>query len=99
VPKAFSGQDDAAGLAIHALSFLAADPERLGPFLALSGLDPSRIREAASSPGFLAAVLDHVCSNDSLLGPFAAETGRRPEEVDHARKILAGPNADGLREG
>ena len=99
MPKAFSGQDDAASLAIHALSFLAADPERLGPFLALSGLDPARIREAARNPGFLAAVLDHVSSDDSLLTSFASESGRRPGDIDRARQILAGPVPDGLRDG
>lgn len=99
MPKAFSGRSEAVDLAIHALAFLAADPERLGPFLAETGLDPGRIREAARSPGFLAAVLEHVCSDDSLLGPFAVESGRRPEDVDRARQILAGPVDDGLRDG
>ena len=99
MPKAFSGRTEAVDLAIHALSFLAADPERLGPFLALSGLDPGRIREAARSPGFLAAVLEHVCSDDSLLGPFTSETGVPPATVDRARQILSGPVPDGLRDG
>jgi hypothetical protein len=98
VPKAFSGQDNATQLAIHALSFLAADPERLGPFLALTGVDPTRIREAARSSGFLAAVLDHVCANGDLLAAFSAEAGRRPEDVDRARQVLAGPLPDGLRD-
>jgi hypothetical protein len=99
VPKAFSGHEDAVKLAIHALSFLAADPERLGPFLALTGIDPGRIRESARSPGFLAAVLDHVCSNQELLLSFASEAGRRPEVVVRARQILGGPLPDGLRDG
>jgi hypothetical protein len=99
VPKAFSGQDDAVKLAIHALSFLAADPERLGPFLALTGIDPGRIRESARSPGFLNAVLEHVCSDQELLLDFASEAGRRPEDIDRARQILAGPVPNGLRDG
>ncbi len=99
VRTAFSGQEAASSLAIQALSYLAADPERLGPFLALTGIDPSRIREVARSQGFLAGVLEHVCGSESLLVGFAAEAGVPPEQVDRARLVLAGPLAGGLREG
>jgi hypothetical protein len=99
VPKAFSGRDAAMSVAIDALGFLAGDPERIGPFLAMSGIDPGEIRQAARSPGFLAGVLDHLCASESLLLDFATQSGRRPEEIDTARRILAGPGADGLREG
>ena len=37
-------------LAISALSFLATDPERLGRFLAISGIGPEAIRTAAADP-------------------------------------------------
>lgn len=77
-------------VATQALSFLASDPERLGRFLALSGLDPSTIRHASRGPGFLPAVLDHVLSDERLLLDFAASTGARPETVAEARKAFGG---------
>ncbi len=48
-------------------SFLATDPERLGRFLAITGIGPEAIRTAAADPQFLAGVLDHVVSDEPLL--------------------------------
>lgn len=92
-------QDAAEHLAISALGYLAADPEHLERFLSLSGLDPSGLREAAASPGFLAGVLDFLLEDESLLLTFAAEQGLRPEAVVKARARLARYNEQGLREG
>lgn len=82
---------DAEALALRALGFLAAEPERLEPFLAASGLRPDTLRAASGEPGFLAAILDHVSTSDDLLLEFAANLGIRPEEVVRARESLAGP--------
>ena len=79
-------------IAVQALAFLGEDTDRLGRFLALSGLDPSTIREAARQPGFLLGVLDHVAGDEALLVAFAAGNGLRPEQVAEARSILAGPS-------
>lgn len=77
--------------AIAALAFLAADAERLERFLAVTGLGPHNLRQAAAEPGFLVSVLDHIASNDGLLTAFAAEQGVAPEDVVGAREALAGP--------
>jgi hypothetical protein len=78
-------------LAIQALSFLGEDPERLGRFLALTGIGPADIRTAAQEPGFLAGVLDHVAGDQRLLVAFSAHAGIDPAEVDKARRAIAGP--------
>jgi Protein of unknown function (DUF3572) len=78
-------------LAVGALVFLAADPDRLGRFLALSGIEPQTIRLAAKEPGFLAGVLDHIAGDESLLLAFAEDNAIRPEDVTRARFLLAGP--------
>ena len=83
-------QAAAEALAVAALSFIAAEPERLARFLAVTGLAPQSIRAAAREPGFLAGVLDHVAGDDRLLLAFAAESGRDPDEVMRARAALAG---------
>ena len=53
----------AENLAIQALGFMAGDAERLGAFLAATGIGPEMIRKAAADPSFLAGVLDHVCGD------------------------------------
>ena len=89
--KASEGAREAAeSLAIQALNFLATEPERLGRFLALSGLGPESIRAAAAESGFLAGVLAHLGQDQALLIAFAEEAGVKPAAVDRARRLLAG---------
>lgn len=83
----------AEALAVEGLSFLAAEQARIERFLALSGLDPDTLRVAAASPGFLAAVLDHLASEEDLLLAFAINRGIDPETVVRARRILS-PDPD-----
>ena len=75
-------------IAIQGLAFLAGDPDRLARFLALTGLGPQNLRQAAGEPGFLAAVLDHLASDESLLQVFAAHANLAPESVAQARAAL-----------
>ncbi|CAM5214678.1 hypothetical protein ARD30_09975 [Bosea thiooxidans] len=87
-------QEDAETLALRALGFLAAEPERIELFLSTTGLGPENLRAAASEPGFLAAVLDHIAASDSLLLEFAGNLRLNPEIVGEARRLLAGPEPD-----
>jgi hypothetical protein len=77
--------------AIEALAWLAADEERLERFLALSGLGPQNLRKAAAEPRFLAAILDYLASNETLLVGFARDSARSPEDVARAYAALRGP--------
>lgn len=81
-------------MAIKGLAFLAGDDERLSRFLALSGIDPAHLREAAAEPGFLAGVMAHLASDEGVLVQFAAEICAAPEEVGAACALLAGPPVD-----
>jgi len=83
-------RDAAQQLGIRAIEYLAGEPERLGRFLALSGLTPQTIRAAARDPRFFAGVLDHIMGDDRLLTAFAAEVQVPPEEVARAHALLAG---------
>ena len=85
----------AEALAIAALNFIAAEPERLGRFLAMSGLGPQSIRAAAREPQFLLGVLDHVAADEPLLIAFAAENSILPSAVMQARDIIAGRRWEG----
>ncbi len=92
--KKIPSPESAAALAIETLGKLAADPEKLSGFLALSGIGPDNLRAAAKSPGFLQGVLDFVCADEMLLREIAASLNRTPEDIDRARMILAGPPPD-----
>lgn len=84
----------AESLAIEALAFLAADEERLSRFLALSGIDPANIRQAAADPGFLAAVLDYLAGDERLLLMFAEQVGRDPGDVNKALMAMGGKSPE-----
>ena len=75
-------------LAIRALSFLATQPEALGRFLALAGIGPAMLRQAAADPAFLVGVLDYFLSDEPALVAFAADAGIRPTEIAIARRAL-----------
>ncbi len=90
-PKILLSRDDGEAISVAGLSFLAADPDRLSRFLGLSGLGPENLRAAAAAPGFFAAVLDHLLSDERLLIAFAAEQGFAPERVALARAALDRP--------
>ena len=77
-------------LAISALSYLAGEPERLGAFLAETGIGPDMIRKAAADPAFLAGLLDYVASDEPLLLAVAEHAGVKPAEVEHAQAVLNG---------
>lgn len=80
----------AEGLAIQALTFIAGDGERLGRFLAVTGIGPTEIRTAAREAGFLIGVLEYMNSDDRLISAFAGESGLNPADFERARVVLAG---------
>ena len=79
-------------VAIQALTFVAGDPERLGLFLAESGLGPETLRTAAANPQFLASVLDFVMRDDGTVKAFADATQLHPTNVAAARQVLGDPD-------
>jgi len=85
----------AESVAIEALSFIASEPERLGRFLALTGIGPESLRAAARESDFLAGVLDHVANDEPLLLAFAEDARIDPETVARARAALTAGSIDG----
>ena len=88
-----AGQD-AEALAINALSFLAGRPDDLGRFLALTGIDPSTLRQCAAEPQFLGGVLDFLLQDEALMMVFAETEGVAPAAIVKARHRLD-PTATG----
>jgi hypothetical protein len=81
-------QSAAEELAIQALTFIAGDGERLGRFLAATGIGPAEIRAAAGEPGFLTGVLEYLSGDERLLTDFAADAQIDPADVGKALAAL-----------
>ena len=75
-------------VAIQALSFLAGDPERLGRFLAETGIGPETLRSSAADPNFLAHVLDFILKDDDSVKAFAEASKLHPTNIMAAREVL-----------
>jgi hypothetical protein len=79
----------AESIAIEVLTFLAGNPARLDRFLALSGLGRDNLRAAAGEPEFLAAILDHLASDESIR--LRGRHRHAPATIAKARDILSPP--------
>ena len=75
-------------VAIQALSFVAGEPERLGAFLAESGIGPETLRSAATDPQFLVSVLDFVLRDDATVKAFAKVSELHPTNIAAAHQVL-----------
>ena len=85
-----ASREAAETLAIQALAFIAAEPERLEGFLGATGLTVDRLRESATAPDFLGGVLEHMLADESLLLAFADSAAIDPAAVARARSARGG---------
>jgi hypothetical protein len=90
--RSYDPHETAEIVAIQALSFVAGDAERLGQFLAETGIGPETLRSAAKDPGFLAGILDFLLRNEAILTAFADSSHLEPKIVANARAALGGPS-------
>lgn len=77
-------------IAIHALSWMAADDEILGAFLNAAGAAPGDLRTRAADPAFLGFVLDFLLTSDDMISAFAGSANISPETPFRARAYLPG---------
>ena len=87
-------EESAEHLAISVLGWLAEDGDRLLPFMASSGLTPDTVRESATDPAFLSAVLDHLMGDEAVLIACATALEVRPEQIAAAWRRLGPPDPD-----
>lgn len=73
---------------VAALTFIAADDNRLAKFFALTGISPDALVADARSARMLCAVLEHLAQDESLLLVFAAEAGIPPERITQSIQLL-----------
>jgi hypothetical protein len=77
-------------VALAVLTFLAANPEHLGRFLAVTGVGPGQLRGLVDDAGFQVGLLEFVLGDESLLLAFAESARVRPTAIAIARNTLAG---------
>ncbi len=91
-------QDEAETIALRALGFMAEDEDRIGAFMAETGISPDDLRDSATSAVILTAVLDYLTRDESLLLMFSANADIQPERITPALMMLngeAGGSANG----
>ncbi len=79
---------DAATLALAALGWLLADPDRATRYLALTGLDPDSLRAGLGNPTVLSSCLDFLANHEPDLLRAAEALAVTPEELIAAREHL-----------
>ncbi len=84
---------EAEALAIRALTWMAADADLIGSFLAAAGAGPAELRARAADPEFLGFVLDFLLADEEALLAFAAAERIRPDLPLRARAALPGGDA------
>jgi hypothetical protein len=87
--KPLQGDESAERLALDVLLWIAAEDDRLLPFLAASGLGPDTLRESAREPAFLVGVLDHVMGDENVLLACAGALDVKPERIAAAWQKLS----------
>ncbi|MDD2868155.1 DUF3572 domain-containing protein [Neomegalonema sp.] len=96
--KSRPNREEAETVALRALAWTAAEPERLNGFLAFSGLAPGDLGAAARDPAALGGLLDWLLADESALLAFCAEARLAPEEPMAARAALPGFSGDLTRD-
>ena len=80
--------NDAQTLALRALAATLAEQRLAERFLSLSGIDPPELRQRASDPRLLAALLHFLESHEPDLIAIAGELGVKPDRLVEARRVL-----------
>jgi hypothetical protein len=83
------GLDQAEGIVVKILNFVASDGVRLARFLNLTGFRAETLREASQSRLFMLHVLDAIAKDENLLQQLNEHEGVQPEMVELARSRLA----------
>ncbi|RMD88917.1 MAG: DUF3572 family protein [Alphaproteobacteria bacterium] len=81
-------------IALEALAFVFREERLAARFLAMTGIDPTTLRERAGDDAILAAVLAFLAAHEPDLVAFASAVGYTPHEVGDAARHLAEERTD-----
>jgi hypothetical protein len=82
--------ESAETLALQGLAWIAGDADLLADFMAATGVDAPRLRNNATNPEFLAAVLDFLLADEARLLKFCADAEIDPATPARVRRQLPG---------
>lgn len=80
--------EDASTLALRALAWTLAEPERARRLLAVTGIAPADLRAGAGDPAVLAATLQFLLAHEADLLACAEEIGADPRALAGAAHRL-----------
>jgi hypothetical protein len=80
--------EDTEALALRALVWTLAEPDRAMRLLSVTGLDPSDLRARAGDPAVLSAALGFLENHEPDLIACADSLGVKPESLVRARMEL-----------
>lgn len=83
-----SPANDPEALALGALGWVLAAPDRADRLLALTGLTPDVLRAGLGDRAVLGAVVEFLCAHEPDLVAAADELGVDPAELAAARELL-----------
>lgn len=83
-------KDRAIVIALAGVGFLAAEPEWMDRFVALTGLGAEELKKRLDEPAVLAGVLGFVMSDDAMAEPFCQAETLSPQELLYAQHLLDG---------
>lgn len=83
--------DRAETIALQGLAFLAANPDALERFLALSGMGMETLRAQAAERGTLRAVVDYILTDDTLITELCGALDITPQQLHFASHLLGQP--------
>jgi len=75
-------------IALKGLDYLAQDGDRLGRFIALTGIGPIQLRNEAGTPAVLAGVLEYMLSDESTLLVFCSLNAIAADDIAPAHRLL-----------
>jgi len=87
------GTEQDSELVVSILTWLAAQPEILGRFIALSGVDIADLRRATTDSAVQLGILDFLMSHEPTLMDFATATETKPEHIQAAWARISGPGS------
>ena len=80
--------NDPSALALRALAATLSNQRLAARFLSLSGIDPPDLKQRASDPDLLAALLRFLEAHEPDLLAIAGEIGVKPDALVAARREL-----------
>jgi len=77
-------------IGLKALTFVAADEERITNLCALTGIEAIELKRFAGNDEVLAGILDFLLEDESILLKFCRVADLQPETPKLARDVLSG---------